>query len=179
MIVRWLTGQPSDLVKHIDQYLMEADQGDRTIYVSTIAMAEIRPEFLKAKKIGSIFEFFDDFKSAFRLIGPTPDIMARSAHLKGFKYTKKGTKADRVVGTADAIHLMTCLHAKEDLGADDIVFHTFDEGKGKTWEGKCAPLIKFEEWCEGIRDNPLVAKVIALPRCKPEHPAPKLGLDDE
>ena len=155
---------------------MEAEQGERAIYVSTVAMAEIRPEFLQAKKIGSIFDFFEDFKSAFRLISPTPDIMARSGQLKGLKYTKKGTKAQRVVGTGDAIHLMTCLHAKEELGAGDILFHTLDEGKGKTWEGKCVPLLKFEDWCEGLRDHPLVSKVIALPRRKPEHPAPKLAL---
>ncbi len=102
--------------------------------------------------------------------------MARAALLRDLKYTKKGTTAERVVGTADAIHLMTCLHVKEDLGADDILFHTFDEGKGKTWGGNRVPLLKCEDCCEGIRDNPLVSKVIALPRHKPEHPEPKLSL---
>lgn len=69
---------------------------------------------------------------------------------------------------------MTCVFARDVLGLEDIVFHTFDDGKGKNWEGKCVPLLSFDEWTGGLEDNELVQAVLKLPRQKPTHPEPNL-----
>jgi hypothetical protein len=174
VIVRWLTESPPDFVDHISQYLREAREGARKIHISTISFTEVRPSHLRKKNFGSVIDLIEDFKSAFIPISPPPDVLTRAGHLKDLTFRKKGMKNNesRVVGTGDAIQLMTCIYAKDDLGIKDIVFHTFDEGKGKNWEGRCVPLIGFEDWCEGLADDPIVRQVIALPRCKPEHPKP-------
>lgn len=177
VLIRWLTGSPKDHVNDIDQYIQEAKAKKRRIYISTILFAEVRSSFLKNKDFGTIFDLLNDFKSAFYPINPTPDIMSRAGQLRDLSFTK-GDAKPRVVGTADAIHLMTCLHLRDELGVSDIVLHTFDEGKGKNWEGKCVPILGFEDWCEGNKDKELVKRVIDLPRVKPSHLSPELDLKD-
>lgn len=173
VIVRWLTESPTDYVEHISQYIQEASRNERKIYISTVSFAEVRPSFLKKKDFGTVNDLIKAFKSAFYPINPTPDIMTQAGLLKDLVFKKKGGTS-RVVGTGDAIQLTTCLYAKLELGIADIVFHTFDEGKGKNWEGKCVPLLGFEDWCEGHQSNPVVKRVIDLSRHKPEHPNPKM-----
>jgi predicted nucleic acid-binding protein len=173
VIVRWLTGEPPQLVDHVDQFLEEAARGDRTIVVSTLVLAELRPSFLTKKAFGDIFKFFADFESAFQLIDPSPNIMATAGRLKDLEFEKTGGR--RHVGTADAIHLVTCLYARDHLGLTDIVFHTFDRGKRSDGaEGKTMPMIGFESWCGRYPDHDLVKQVLALPRCEPVHPSPKM-----
>jgi hypothetical protein len=89
-------------------------------------------------------------------------------------YSNPNGGIDRVVGTADAIHLMTCLYARDVLGIGDIVFHTLDEGKNANWEGKCVPLVTYEKWTVGLPANKLVAEVCGLARNFPRRP--QLGL---
>lgn len=61
--------------------------------------------------------------------------------------------------------------ARDTLGIGDIVFHTLDEGKGPSWEGKCIPLLGLERWFPNRR-GPLIEKVCGLARSKPSHPRP-------
>lgn len=173
VIVRWLTEQPTQLVDHIDQFLEEAANGNRTIVTSTLTMAELRPSFLVRKSFGDIFSFFADFEAAFHLIEPGPNIMASAGRLKDLVFEKTG--GTRHVGTADAIHLITCLHAKIELNMSDIIFHTFDEGRRSDGaEGKTMPLIGFESWCSRQqKEHDIVKQVLAMPRTHPAHPSPK------
>jgi predicted nucleic acid-binding protein len=170
---RYLTEIPNECVEDIVQYIRSAQRGDIDIIFSTITLAEIRPSSLRQKGYDGIDEFFDDFNSVFLPIGPTPEIMKRAAILKDRKY-RHSRKDPRHMGTPDAIQLLTCLHAAEDLGYAEVIFHTFDNGGGKGWEGKCVPLLSFEEWISGCEDEPLIAKVAALTREKPLYPEPML-----
>jgi hypothetical protein len=159
-------------VNDIDQFIEEAGRKQRFIYTSTIAFAEIKPQHLRKRQYGDIFRFFEEFKSAFRPIGTSPDILARAGQLRELEFSKDG--GTRSVGMGDAVHLLTCQHLKADIGVKDIVFHTLDEGKGKTWEGRCVPLLGFETWCKGHENNDIVKSIIALPRHKPAHPQPRM-----
>ena len=69
---------------------------------------------------------------------------------------------------------MTCLHLREVAGVADIVFHTFDEGKNKNWEGRCVPLIGFERWYPDQMRTGRIAEVCSLRRERPKHPQPDL-----
>lgn len=173
VVVRWLTEHPTECVDHIEQFLHEASRGERKIHISTVLFTEVRPRYLKNKKYGTMNDLIKDFKSAFVPIDPTPDIMQHAGALRDIEFKKSGG-GPRNVGTGDAIQLMTAVYARDELGISDLVFHTFDEGKGKTWEGKCVPLLGFETWCDGYRSHPLVKAIIDLPRHKPEHPNPKM-----
>jgi hypothetical protein len=155
------------------QFIEDAKRGEIDILCSTLIMAEIRPSALIRGGYPSILRFLDDMKGAFRLIGPTPDIMQKTAILKDHKYKHKA-KEPRDISTPDAIHLLTCLHAKEDLGFDEIIFHTFDNGGGKNWEGKCVPLLTFQEWTDGTSNIPLIGKIAAMKREIPIHSTPHL-----
>ena len=170
---RYLTESPAEYVSDIAQYIKDAQTGKIDILFSTITLAEIRPSALTRKGFDNIDEFLDDFGGAFLPIAPTPEIMKRAARLKDRKYSH-AVKDPRHFGTPDAIQLLTCLHAAEDLGYGEVIFHTFDNGGGKNWEGRCVPLLTFEEWTTGCENEPLVAKIAALQRSMPLYPEPLL-----
>jgi len=172
---RFLTGKPADLVPDIEQYIQEAQKKDIQILCSTMSFAEIRPSALKQKGYGSIDEFLKDCSGVFVALDPMPEVMKQSAILKDLSF-KHATKQPRVIGTPDAIQLLTCLFVREHMGLPDTVFHTFDDGGGKTWEGKGVPILSLAEWTIGIEGHPLIAKLLAMPRTQPAHPTPKLAL---
>jgi hypothetical protein len=145
---------------------------------STVTFAEIRQDALKRKGYATIQDFFADFEGAFFPIDPNPNIMIAAGELKDAKATNPSdakTTKQRVIGTADAIHLATCLYIRDVMGVKDIIFHTFDNGKGATWEGKCVPLLTFERWFPAASRAGRVLDVCGLTRSKPEHPAPRFS----
>jgi len=155
------------------QFVADAKRGDIEILCSTLVLAEIRPSALIRGGYPSMSRFLEDMKGAFNMIAPTPDILGKTAVLKDRKYIH-ARKAPREISTTDAIHLLTCLHVQEDLDYTDIIFHTFDNGGGKTWEGRCVPLLTFEEWIGGAGNIPLIGKIAAMKRQLPNHPTPHL-----
>jgi hypothetical protein len=178
VFIRYLESKrDAPLLLDIGQHIADVKAGKTQIYFSTIAMAEIRPSHLTQSGYGDFNDFMKDFQGSFLPIGPTPDIMSQVASIRDFKYPSPFSgNGDRILGIADAIHLMTCVYARNVLGIADIEFHTFDEGKGSNWEGKCVPLIKFEEWTAGIPSNPYVHQICALTRRKPTHDSPQMTL---
>jgi hypothetical protein len=158
-------------LKDITQHINDAADGKTHIHFSTVALAEIKPSHLIQKGYGDINDFMADFEGAFSPISPTPDILAQSGSVRDISYPHPTVgEKDRVLGTADAIHLMSCVYVRDVLGIAKIVFHTLDAGKGKNWEGACVPLLTFEKWTVGIPKNPYVPKIVALKRELPTHP---------
>lgn len=177
--IRLITRTPDELLLDMEQYVNDARKGLLKIHFSTIAYVEIRPRYFNNTKYGSIEEFFDHWGSAFHPFDPNPNILIEAGRLRDadpvnpFPKELNGTK--RKVGAADAVHLATCLFLRDGAGIDDIVFHTFDDGKGSTThEGKCVPIIGFEKWFPEKARNRSVSDVCSLPRCKPKHPVPDL-----
>ena len=173
IFIRYLTNSPNDRVDDIARYISDAKKGDRKIYFSTISYAEIRQEHLRKRGFGTIQEFFSDFDRAFSPIEPSPNILIAAGQIRGIAPVNPSdpkTDRHRVIGTPDAIHLMTCLHARDVLKIDGIVFHTFDAGRGKNWEGKCVPLINFERWYPSSMRVGHIAKVCELERTEPIYP---------
>jgi hypothetical protein len=82
----------------------------------------------------------------------------------------------RLLGTGDAIHLATALYLRNSLGISNLVFHTLDEGKGETWEGRCIPLLGFERHYPSAIRNKQIQAACDLPREKPLYPQLKLDL---
>jgi hypothetical protein len=146
-----------------------------SLYFSTFTFVEIRQNSLKKKGVLSVRDFFKDMASAFIPIEPNPNILIAAGELRDAEPTNPSdakTQNKRVIGSVDAIHLMTCCYARDVLGIDGIIFHTFDEGRGKSWEGKCVPIIGFEKWFPPATRTPRVTEVCNLPRSKPIHTSP-------
>lgn len=181
VFIRYLSGSAKDACfDDICQFVDDAKAKRVKIHYSTLVYAELRPRYLRQGKFGSISEMLEDFGSAFQPIDPSPNILSWAGALKDAQAVNPGDKKQpsekvRVVGTPDAIHLMTCLYARDAMGIDDIVFHTLDEGKGGSWEGKCIPLLGFERWYPAGKRDPYVEKVCGLNRSKPIHPQPTLN----
>lgn len=148
VFIRYLTRIPPEGIADLEDLVRDtqrkADAERRKVIYSTIVFTELRPRFLKPGQ--SIGDFFDDLGASFEPIDPNPNILRAAGELRDAVVTDPSTKkpSNRVIGTPDAIHLMTCVWAKRALGLDDIVFHTYDAGKGTSWEGKCVPLLSFE-----------------------------------
>ncbi|WP_422374883.1 type II toxin-antitoxin system VapC family toxin [Roseibium sp.] len=175
VFIRYLENNAgSDFINDISQFIADAQSGSARIYYSTLAMAEIKPSHLTLRGYGNFNDFLEDFESAFHAISPTPDVMAQAGSIRDFKYPNPNGGSDRILGTADAIHLTTAIYVRDVLGIEDLVFHTLDAGKGKNWEGKCVPLLGYEKWTVGVPKNPYVKKICDLPRQKPAHPNPEL-----
>jgi predicted nucleic acid-binding protein len=163
-------------VASLEQYLDEAKNGQVVIYTSTIALAEVRPSFLKKKSIGSFADFVSDLNGAVSLIEPSPNIMILAGQLRDFPY-KKANTTSRQLGTPDAIMLASCIYLRDTLGVEIDHFHTYDEGKKRGLEGgKGIPIIGYQEWCEGFAEVAPAAQVVSLSRTQPIHPQPLFPL---
>jgi len=157
-------------IDDIGQYLDEARQGTCRIYCSTITLAEVTRDRM-VKSNDTFNAFLRSFRSAIVPIDPNPNIMITAGHLRGFTYTKNG--GNRRLGTPDAIHLATALALQDSFRVPLDALHTFDRGMN----GKAAPIIGLEDWCDGCKDDEVVRKVIALKREPPLHRVPRLPHD--
>ena len=98
--------------------------------------------------------------------------MNLASHLRGMTYTK--TNGERSLLTPDAIHIASAIALADTYQVPLNVFHTFDAGKQKGPSGRGVPILGYEDWCEKCKDDPIVQKVIAMKRERPEHPSPRL-----
>ncbi len=176
---RFLTENPKELVDDIARYITDARDGRRKIYFSTIAYAEISQKALSKKRYKSIEDFFNSWSRTFIPIDPNPNILIKAGQLRDTESVnpsdpKIKEERKRVIGIPDAIHLTTCLYLRDVLGISDIVFHTFDAGRGKTSGGRCVPLIGFGRWYPEDQRTPHIKKVCELPIEKPVYPDPDL-----
>lgn len=172
VFLRYLTENPSDYVDDIARFISDAQRGDRKIYYSTICYTEIRPGYLK-RQYSDIHELFKAWGRNFIPIEPNPNILIAAGEVRDVlpvNPSDPNTKTNRVIGTPDAIQLMTCLHLRDVLGVDDVVFHSFDKGRSTSWEGKCVPIIGFERWYPEEKRNGHIGDICSLPRAEPAHP---------
>jgi predicted nucleic acid-binding protein len=161
-------------VASLEQYIEEARAGKVRIFTSTIALAEVRPSFLKKRSIGSFAEFVEDLGGAVEFIEASPNVMILAGHLRDLPYKKPNEKPRRLA-TPDAIMLASCIYLTDALGETVDHFHTYDKGKKKGLDGdKSIPLLGFENWCSGITENDYARRVINISRVAPSHPAPRL-----
>lgn len=174
---RYLAGDKSAECYHdIAQHLADVKAGKTIVYYSTISIVEVRPRFLGNAGYGSFGDFLKDFEGQFLPVDPTPDILQWCAVVHDIGYPNPNGGKDRVLTTPDAIQLLSAVWAREVANIPDLVFHTFDDGKGRTAESNKEPtvsLLEFEKFVDGIPSNPYTPKICALPRKKPLHPSPQ------
>jgi len=176
VFIRYLTQSPPDCVSDIDQYIQDVQANKRTVYFSSLVYTEIRPRFLRHRGILSIQDFFADLGATFTAIDPNPNILMMAGEMRDIDTANPSdpnTKG-RVLGTPDSIHLATCLYLRDILGVSDVVFHTFDDGKGSNWEGRCVPLLSFQNWYPNSSRPQVIQDVCNLPRRPPLYPQPLL-----
>ena len=157
-----------DYLSDIDQFLREASDSnvDVTIHCSTLTIAEITKSNLHA---GLDYEDFTQlWGGGIVPLSPDPNVMRIASELRSMVYKKTG--GQRKLSTPDAIHLASTIFLQDTYKLKIDAFHTFDSGKSRDHNGKGVPMLGFENWCSECADNPLAKKVIALNRCKPEHP---------
>lgn len=177
-LIRHLTQNPPELLGDIQTILDEAKSGKRKIWHSTLLYAEFRPSLLKSSKYSNIADLIADMEGVLLPIAPNPNIMLDAGKMRDYSFQRpqserQSTEKARVLTVADAVQLATCLYVKRALGVDDLVFNTFDDGKGRNYEEKAVSLLRFEQYVDGI-DDLLVKDVCLIPREKPELPQPRL-----
>lgn len=178
VFIRYLAGdRKAACFEDIELFVEEAKQKKRKIYFSTLTFAEIKHEHFKGAGFGSISEFFRDMGSNFIPIEPVPNILICAGELRSVKTQNPYPKAEttRDLATPDAILLQTCVFIRDILGVDDIIFHTFDEGKARSANGKSVPLLGFENWYPSTNRPDCIKKVCSLRREKPLHPQPLIA----
>lgn len=176
MFIAYLTNdQKAYDIQSIETYLTEAKQNSTMIYASSLTLAEILPSKMGNGGFSDFTHFTSDFEGSVILVDPNPNIMALAGRLRDLPY-KKGTSTSRKLDTPDAITLATALYLQNALGIELDAFHTFDNGKKKGPEGKCVPILSFEEWCQDFdgHNTSLASEVIDLPRRRPIHSSPNL-----
>lgn len=178
VFIRYLSAPDgTPLLEEIGCFIEDAKAKRCTIHYSSIVFTEVRPRYLKDTSYGTIREFFDDLGANFVAIEPNPNILIAAGELRDARSTNPYPKEPktREFGTPDAIHLMSCVFARDVLGIGNIEFHTLDEGKGPTWEGRCIPLLGIERWFPVETRPERVQEACSLPRKKPLHAQPMLA----
>jgi hypothetical protein len=156
--------------------LTDAGEGKVDIFVSTISLAEIGPSKMGKSGLRPI-EVLNSISKAIVLVDPTPDIMSVAGHLRDQTYRLIGepetTAPKRNLSLGDSIHIATAIALREEFGVQNLVLHTFDEGKSKDSEigKKTVPIIGFQNWCRDCGNDEEVMKAIEIKRGKPEHPS--------
>lgn len=179
ILCRYLTEEPDKHLSDINQFIDEAKAGEAEIYFSTILLAEVRPSHLKKKGHANFNELQSDLQGALRPIAPNANILMMASSLRDhpFKLARmQKNQKERVMSVPDAIHLATCVYARDALEIGDVVFHTFDDGKNKGVEGKGVPLLSFNDWSEHLAKDPVVAAVRKLEITLPLHPEPMMDV---
>jgi hypothetical protein len=180
VFIRYITRKPDIDLHHLDAIIEDVRSKDelrrRKIFYSTLALTEIRPRHLKPHH-GTIIEFFSSLGRNFEPVDPNPNILAAAGELRDVTPTDPSTNKEsaRVVGTPDAIQLMTASFIKDEMGVSELVFQTYDKGRGAAWEGKCVPLLGLERWFPEVNRAPAVKRVCDLARKWPIHPHPGLA----
>ena len=170
VLTRYLTGQPTGNEATLQNLVDMAKGGKVKIWHSTILYAEIRPKQFQAAGYSQLQDLVDDLTGAFFPVGPTPSILMRASRIRDFGYlhhTPQKLEKTRVLTVPDAIHLCTCLHIKEDRGVSDIVFCTYDDGKGSNYEEKAVSLLRYHDYATEHMHDPDVVAVCKLERRKP------------
>lgn len=179
ILCRYLTESPAEHLGDINQFIDEAKAGDTAIYFSTILLAEVRPSHLKHKGHADFSALQSDLQGALRPIAPNTNILMMASSLRDHEFKLEKMQKDqksRVMSVPDAIHLATCIYARDALEIPEIVFHTFDDGKSKGADGKGVPLLSFNDWSAHLAKDPLVAAVRKLPITQPLHPEPMMDV---
>lgn len=174
VVIRYLTGNPPDNVADIDLFLSEAKARKRRIFISSMMVAEVKPHQLRLKNYGNFQDLVEAMQDAFTIINPNMNILLQAARLRDHQYYPKEMQANekkRVMSGMDSVHLATCLFVRDVMQVSDVVFHTFDDGKGKNYEEKAVSLLNFHKFCEHVASDCDVDAVCKLDRCKPIHPS--------
>lgn len=162
----------ADIKKHV----ADCEAGRSKIYISSIALAELRPSVV-GKSGQSPASIINQACSFAISIDASPPIMSFAGLLKDNRYIcgtdhPNADERSRPLSTGDAIQLATAVHLREHWAVVGLEFHTFDEGKRASKEdgGKTVPMIGFHNWCKGIEDNEEVSLVCEMKRVKPTYP---------
>lgn len=177
VFIRYLIGDESlPCFNDVCRFVDEARSGKRQIFYSTLIYAEIREDFIiQSGDYRSIREFFADLGGSFEPIDPNPNILMAVGELRSARSVNPDPRGNtRAIGTADAVMLMSALFTRDVLGVENLEFHSFDEGSGKSWEGKCVPLVGFDKWFPVPNRTPRVVEVCGLAKRLPVHPEPLL-----
>ncbi|MCP5365843.1 MAG: PIN domain-containing protein [Hyphomicrobiales bacterium] len=175
VLYRWLTKSPVEFVDHISEYAKDAEDGKVGIFISSMALAELRPSLVvnTGETPASIVSRLCGFIA---IIDTVPDIMSLAGELRDNRFVcstdgPKVPERTRPLSPGDAIQLATGIWMREYAGVQDLEFHTFDEGKRKdTIDGKTVPMIGFHNWCKGLDSVEVVSLAKELKRKKPDHP---------
>jgi hypothetical protein len=179
LFIRYVSGDTTQpFYEDISRFVDEAKSKRRRIHFSTLTFAEMRQEHFKGSSYGGIRDFFHDLGANFYPIAPDPNIMIMASEIRSARSTNPGDPGadSRVVATPDAIILATALFARDSMKVADLVLQSTDEGKGKSWAGKCIPIVGFERWYPEATRTPRIQQVCELPKERPSHPEPMLGL---
>jgi len=179
VLYRFLNGHPPEYLDHLEEWLKELSAGKTQIFLSTVALAEIRPS--RVKDTGKTpAQIVNAISAAFRFVAPTSDIMSLAGYLRDQRYRQtdgpEDRAADRVLSLGDSIHLATGVALREEFGVQELILHSFDEGKNKGGESgkRNVPIVGFHNWCRDLQGDEEVQKVLELTIKKPDHPSCKL-----
>lgn len=174
VLYRWLNGQPTEWLDHIEAHLSDLQSGKTDIFLSTTVLAEMRPS--KVKKTGKTpLQVIQAVNSAFKYVPPSPDIMSLAGHLRDQQYVHVDGPAEKAVtrelSLGDAIHLATAVALQEEFGVQNLIVHSLDEGKKRDGQigRKTVPVVGYHNWCRTNGDDEEVQRVLSLKISKPVH----------
>ena len=176
VLLRYANGTCGEFEDDVRIILDEAAEGRRTLWISHVLFAELRPSSFVPGKFSSLADLVQYIRGIAEVVTPDPNTMLMVARLRDLKWARpKGVRQknekSKSMSLGDGIHLASALYVKDRTGVADLEFLTFDDGKSKTSEidpqTKSLSILRLQEFTDGIASNPDVLALIGLPRVRP------------
>jgi hypothetical protein len=185
VILRHANGSSGGCASDIDIILDDAVNRKRTIWVSHVLFAELRPSSFIPGRFGSVSDLARYIHSIAEVVTPDPNIMLMVARLRDVRWRREKSlrqknEKPKTMTLGDAIHIASALMVKDYIGVPDLEFQTWDDGKSKSNEldnnTKSLSLLHLECYASDISANEDVAAVLRLRRVPPILPQASLNL---
>ncbi len=185
MILRHANNSAGEYAADIDSILHDAADGKRTLWVSHVLFAELRPSSFIPGRFKSISELSRYIHSITEVVTPDPNIMLLVARLRDIKWhrpkqNRQKNEKPKTMSLGDAIHIASAIMVRDYIGVSDLEFLTWDDGKSQTDEvdagTKSLSLLNLQQYTDGISANEDVASVLRLRRIRPILPQASLNL---
>jgi hypothetical protein len=159
VLLRCAGGRAGEAERHIETILTKAAVAKRSVWISSLLFARVRPSMFVPGRFASLAEWTRRIRSLAILVTPDPNTMLRAARLRDVKWQRPASdhqpdREPRSISLGDAIELASALWVKETHGLPELKFLMFEDRISEQAKDRGRlSYLHLEDYAEGARLN--------------------------